>query len=367
MSKLSPVPTTPSPAPSSGSDMSALEIFIKRSRKEFVDWYARKFDDVDIEKMRESNTFGDQMAQIRHSFDLLGEDVVGLRFRFEDMNAYEHETINDLRDRGVSIGDLIDYIRAEPGFNPHGKPVRTDVATALRRKEFLEKSNRLESSGRSAALAAGAVAMVGLAAASAASGMLPGLSAAALWIPKAWTMVSSLVQTAAGGGAMLLAWKGWSQFNTLRQGSPKIDIGSDAQFADLPHSLGKINYAALNEQHQSIPVADLHLIKHLSPTETRMFFLGSDATRLHLLRANPPSAWSKIQARLTPVFNNQGNLTKQIWLATKTAITAPWNRDKNNARVPGLAQRMTQWRTFAQVNQDYATEEPTLPPTPPTP
>lgn len=161
----------------------------------FQTWYLKKYENDEILKMRDNDTWGSESAQAREPFAMLGNDLFALRKRFEQLQDYEVETLNDLRDRNVSIPDLIDYIRAEPGFNPEGKPVRTDVASALRRKEFLAKSSRLESLGRSATIAAGSVALLGVGAALAASGLVPTLKACRRHFPlppfKIWRQTNS--------------------------------------------------------------------------------------------------------------------------------------------------------------------------------
>ena len=353
-SHLSSVPASSTLSPRTPRGMS-------RALSNFSNWFMEKHDDVETRKMRQDDRWMNEMAQVRHSFEMFGGDLSTLWSRFEQMSDYEKETLSDLRDRNVSIADVIDYVRAEPGFNAEGKPVRTDVASALRRKEFLEKSNRIESSGRSAALAAGAVAMLGIATVAVGAGFFPALAPAAAWIPKAWALVSSVVQAAAGGGVMLLAWKGWKELNNLKQGVPRLELGSDASFSDLPNSLGNMDYERLNEQYESIPVSDQHLIKHLSSTELRMFFAGKDTTRLHLLRANPPSAWAKIQSRVEPLMNGQGNVVSKTIATLGTIITAPWNRERNNARIPDLKERLVKWREFAQINQEFTPGDEILP------
>lgn len=331
----------------------ALGSRIKRNSVFFQTWFFEKYDAEDISKMHRNETWGSETEQARLPFEMLGNDLIALRERFEALSDYEQETINDLRNRGVSIPDLVDYMRAEPGFNAEGKPVRKDVASHLRKKEFLEKSSRIESLGRSAAIAAGSLAMLGVAGATLGSGMFPQLVVATDFIPKIWDVATNVVQTAAGGGLMLLSWKTWQEFNSLKQSVPRLDLGGDSSFKDLPNSIGNLNYTKVNEQYESIPDADQHLIKHLSPTELRMFLTGKDPTRLHILRANPPTSWSQIQSRLVPLVQKDNNRIKSACRALGSLMSAPWRREKNNARIPDLKKRLEEWREFAQINKRF--------------
>lgn len=359
MSQAAPdtYPSSSTEIAAAGATPLALSLLARRAHFSLSQWYLDKHDQAEIERMVERDVWGSESRQSRETFNLLDEDLVQVWERFQALSEYERETIDDLRDKEVSIPDLIDYIRGESGFNPDNKPVRTDIASTLRKREFLAKSKRIEDSGRSAALAIGAVGMIAIGSWVITSGLFPDAAAAAgsitKWVKPAWEIASDLVQTAAGGGAMLLAWKGWKEFQQIKSGVPRLELGRDADFSDLPVSLGKINYGRLNDQYESIPSADRHLIKHLSATELRMFLTGGDSTRLHILRANPPAPWAKVQSRLDKAASGQGPWIKQMAMAAWTVISAPWHRDHNNARIPDLEERMQNWRDFARITREH--------------
>lgn len=324
---------------------------MRHAVRSFSGWYFEKHTPEELEGFRKNNLWGSEAAQARTPFETLAGDLPYLWDRFEKMEDYEKETLNDLRDRDVSIPDLIDYIRAEPGFNPENKPIRVDVASNLRKKAFLKKSKRIESTGRSSALVAGAVVLVGVAAMAVAG---PAAGPIAAWIPKAWAIATSVVKAAAGGSLMLIAWKSWNEINNLKNSIPTLNIGADKDFEDLPRSFANMPYTSLNEEYESIPRADKHLIKHLSPTELRMFLVGHDKTRLHILRSSPPPSWAKVQSRLDPIVRKEGGVIKKSTVLLWTMISSPWHREKNNARVPDLKDRMKDWRAFSDTNKKYA-------------
>lgn len=353
------------PSSQPGIKRSDISLRARHAQRSFNQWYLEKHQEDDIFQMHKDNTWGSESRQSRETFQMFGEDILVLWDRFESLEDYEKETLNDLRDKDISIPDLMSYVRAEPGFNPEGKPVRVEVASAFRKREFLEKSQRIEDSGRSAALAIGAVGMLAVGSWVVTSGIFPGIEAAAFsvtqWVKPAWEMASDLVHSAAGGGAMILAWKAWKELQEIRGGVQRLDLGKDSDFSDLPNSLGKIDYNKLNDQYESIPTADQHLIKHLSPTELRMFLNGKDATRLHILRSNPPSPWAKVQSRLDPVAHGDGFWLGKLMMAAWTVIASPWHREKNNARVPDLNERMANWRAFAKINRAHTENGPDRP------
>mgnify|MGYP006894101018 CR=1 FL=1 len=351
----------------------------KSASMRFSFWYFEKFKDHnnkkdDEEYIMSKPSFDEAMKsknspslwigtakQVHESFHTFGDDLKTLWERFEQLNDYERAIIDDLRDNGASIGDLVDYIRAEEGFNDQDKPVRGDVASHIRRKEFLEKSKRIESGGRSAAILAGSLGLIGLGAVAVTvgAGLVPGFVVAS-WVPEAISMTWGVVKGAAGGGALLLAWKGWQHLHSIKHGTPKLDIGKNNDFSDLKHSLGHINFKAFNHQVQAIPTADQHLLKHLSPTELRMFFTGSDAARLHLLRANPPSAWAQVQSKLEVVLRPKDSRFKSLMELCKTMLQAPWKREKNDARIPSLRQKLANYREFAEMNAKHEMDDYSL-------
>lgn len=334
-----------------------LSLHARRARFALAQWYLARFEEDDVQRMTDKGTWESQMRQSRETFGLMGEDLPALHERFATLNEYERETLDDLRDRDVSIPDLIDYLRAETGFNAEGRPVRSDLAATLRKREFLAKSKRIEDSGRSAALAVGAMGMLAIGSWAVTSGLFPGLAEAAApvtqWIKPAWEMATDLVHSAAGGGALLLSWKMWKEYQQVKSGAGRLDLGRDADFSDLPASLGAMNYARVNDQYESIPNTDRHLIRHLSPTEARMFLGGSDSTRLHILRANPPTAWAQVQSRMDQISFERGGWVKALARTAWSILSSPWHRDRNNARVPDLEARMANWRRFADLNRQH--------------
>ena len=306
-----------------------------------------------------------QLHRVGSAFQALGEDIVAIHDRFQALDAYERETLEDLRDLGVSVPDIIDYLRAESGLNPQGKPIRTDVATSLRKREFQSKSDRIESSGRSAAILAGSAALLAVGAVVAAPVVLPVVAPAAApaataalapvvaLVAPLKAAASSLIQFAAGGGALAVAWKSWSEWQKIRSGSPRLDIGRDQDFEDLSGSLGKLDYASLNDHYEAITGSDRYLLAHLSTTEMRMFLSGSDGVRKHILSANPPSPLAKVQSRLDRMAHGRGVLStiKRAGAVCAVLITAPWHREAGNGRIPDLEKRLESWRANADLNQ----------------
>lgn len=312
------------------------------------------------------------LHRVNSSFQALGDDIIFLFDRFQKLQAYERETLDDLRDLGVSVGDVVDYLRAAPGLNPEGKPIRTDVATAMRKREFQSRSDRIESSGRSAALLAGSAALLAVGAVVAAPMVLPSVAptvapaiAAAVmpvleFVAPLKDAALGLVEFAAGGGALAVGWKAWTGWQKVRSGSPRLDIGRDDDFKDLPNSLGAQDYDALNDHYEAIPSADRYLLSHLSNTEMRMFLGGNDSVRKHLLSTNPPAPVSKIQARLDTLARGTGNgvrsTLKRVASVCAVLVTAPWHRDAGNGRIPDLERRLESWRANADMNRTFREE-----------
>lgn len=313
------------------------------------------------------------LHRVGASFSLLGNDVVDVYKKFQALDEYERATLDDLRDLGVSVGDVIDYLRAEPGLNPAGRPIRTDVATDMRKREFKSQSDRIESSGRSAAILAGSLALVAVATVAVAPTVLPAVAptiapmvtakiapALALVAPLK-SAATSLIQFAAGGGAIAVMWQSWGSWQKIRSGSPRLDIGKDEEFKDLPNSLGRQDYKSLNDHYEAIPSADRYLLAHLSNTEMRMFLAGNDSVRKHLLSANPPAPLAKIHAKLDTLARSKnqgvGAKIKKIASVCAVLITAPWHRNAGNGRIPKLDQLLESWRANADMNRDLR-EEP---------
>lgn len=330
-----------------------------------VFWYYERYTNTMPEGLVDlrNSSIREEATQAHAPFQMYGNDLLDIYDRFLELDDYERMVLDDLRDKGASIPDLVDYIRAEEGLNAEGKPTRTDIATTIRRKEFLQKSQKIEASGRSAVLLLGAVGLVGLAGVAVSAGLATGVTLAP-WVPEAIAFTGEVLNTAAGGGAIMLAWKAWNELHELKHGSPKIEIGKEEEFEDLPHSLGRLNFQKLNEQLESIPSADRHLIKHLSPSEMRVFLMGGDATRLHILRSNPPSFAAKVQAELEPLLHPGDSRLKSLVTVCKTVLTAPWKKDQNDAGIGRLKDRLLAWRSFAQMNEDHNVEKENLKKTP---
>lgn len=305
------------------------------------------------------------LHRVNSAFQALGDDILFIFDRFQKLQAYERETLDDLRDLGVSVSDVVDYLRAAPGLNPEGKPIRTDVATAMRKREFQSRSDRIESSGRSAALLAGSAALLAVGAVVAAPMVVPSIAPAISatvspvleFVAPFKDAAMGLMEFAAGGGALAVCWKAWTGWQKIRSGSPRLDIGRDDDFKDLPNSLGAQDYDALNDHYEAIPSSDRYLLAHLSTTEMRMFLAGNDSVRKHLLSANPPAPLSKIQARLDTLARGKGNgvgsTFKHVASVCAVLITAPWHRDTGNGRIPDLERRLENWRANADMNRTF--------------
>ena len=296
-----------------------------------------------------------EAKQIHDAFYVFKDDLQSLWDRMMDMDEYEREVLNDLRNKGAGAADLIDYIRAEPGFNPENRAVRSDVATQTKQKLFLHKSKKMEGTVRAGAIVAASLLLLGVGAIAVTAGATAGMTMP-LWIPKVLTVAKELIQAAAGGGLLVLGWRAYGQWNKLKHGAPKLSLGSDKDFMDLK-GFGHPNYEKLNNQWESIPSSDQHLIKHLTPTELRMLLMGSDATRLHILRHSPPSLMAKIEAHLEPVLQPNDSNTKNILSLCKVMFTAPWRGDQNDAGVSGLREKIADWRLFAQANKDMQNKD----------
>jgi hypothetical protein len=302
-------------------------------------------------------------------FQALGPDIGFVMDQFSNLDDYERETLDDLRDLGVSVPDVIDYLRAAPGLNPEGLPTRPDVATALRKREFQYKSARIESSGRSAAIFAGSLALLTVGAALVAPVILPAIApSAAPTITAALTPVLSaiapfqdgiveMLKLAAGGGAVAATWKAWNGWQKIRSGAPRLDIGKDSDFKDLPQSLGSMDYARLNDEYEAIPAADRYLLSHLSQTEMRLFLAGNDGVRKHILTASPPAPWAKVQSRLDSLAHGSdaASRIKRLGAVAVVLVTAPYHRAANRGHIPDLDRRLENWRANAEINKTFRT------------
>lgn len=298
---------------------------------------------------------------VMQCFQMLGDDAVALADRMEQMEPYEHQVLDGLRDVGASVPELIDYIRAESGFNPDGRAIRKDVATNIRQREFKEQSARIEARWRSGLVIAGGVVALGIVATMIMSGqtdiipLLPKVLGEPLkW---AWEAMADTGKGLALGGSILLAWKTYKQVHLLRTAIPKLDIGKEEDFKDLPASLGNPNFARLNAQYESVPVADQYLIKHLSPTELRFFLLGGDMARTHILRSNPPTQRALLEREVEQLGRDGTPAWLKLTKATWTLFSYPLSRKARTEGVPDLRERLKDWRMFAETSRQAAIEE----------
>lgn len=336
-------------------------VAVHQAQLALTNWYVQKlFDDgtgeMDREKAR--TIMATREYKIEHSdafsvFKEMGDTILPLFEKFNDLEPFEMETMGALRDEGSSIPDLIDYLRAERGFNPEGKPVRHEMATALRKKQFKENTKKIEArSGTAFAVAAG-IAVVGIGVWVAVSGDLTALTALPTVIgePISWALesVGSLMKNLVLGGALIAGWKGYKMIQDIRSGTPKLDLGKDADFADIAGPIGNPNYEKINIQIESMRSADQHLIKHLSPTELRFFLLGGDSARLHILRNNPPSQRALLEYAVGNMDHVKGwkNSVATAW----QMLSAPLRRDKSETGIPHLRDKMNTWRRHAAINR----------------
>lgn len=336
-----------------------LEAAIDRRRANvaqnaLASWYMLRFTEEKRENMMRNNVTGEEQMQVIQAFRDLGPDAVQMFERFQDLEPYELETITDLRDLGVTVPEMIDYLRASSGFNAEGRPVRHELATNLRQREFREKSQKIEARSRTgfaAAAAVGAAAigiwMLATGDVAVGSNLPPVISQ-----PLGWAMdeLGGLFKNLMMGGALIGSWKAYKSIQDIRSGTPKLDIGKDEDFRDLQGNIGRPDYDKLNAQYESISMTDRHLVKHLSPTELRFFLLGGDQTRLHLLRANPPSQRELLESAVENIATAQASWKKNFAVAW-LLFSSPFRREKNDARIPDLADRMAAWRRNAEMNR----------------
>lgn len=331
-----------------------------------TNWYMQKMfgefsNKEDIQPIVESREYKREAVDAFEIFKQLGEAAVQIQEKFDALEPFELETMGSLRDEGASIPDLIDYLRAERGFNADGNPVRHEMATVIRKKQFKENTKKIEArSGAVFAIAAG-IGILGIGTWVAMSGDFTAIGALPKVIgePLLWALesVGTLFKNLVLGGALIAGWKGYKMVSEIRSGRPALDLGKDQDFSDLGGPVSTPDYKELNVQIQSIPSADQHLIKHLSPLELRFFLMGGDSGRLHLLRTNPPPQRALIEAAVENMGRaqqNWKNSVKVAWLM----LSAPLLRDRSETGIPRLRERMNTWRRNAEVNR--ASETPTV-------
>ena len=334
---------------------------INNAQRTLTNWYLQKFlsdgdgflsQEKQVAILR-TQAFKDEHAEAFNVFRLLGEGAVPLAKNFQALEPYELETLGSLRDEGASIPDLIDYLRAQPGFNAEGKPVRHEMATNLRKKQFKENTKKLEARSRVGFAIAAGLGALGVGAWMVVSGDTAILShlPAVVAEPLSWAAesVGSLFKNLVLGGAIVAGWKGYKAFHEIRSGTPKLDIGKDSDFDDMGGPIAKPNYERLNIHFESIFTADQHLIKHLSPTELRFFLMGGDKARNHIFRTNPPTQRALLEAAVENMGRDQGwkNSIKVAWLM----VSAPLRRENSETGVPRLEEKMESWRRNAAVNR----------------
>lgn len=331
----------------------------RQAQAQLAQWYFQRFSPEDVIDLSKENLATEERMQIIQAFKELGTDAIGLWVRFKDLEEYEKETLTDLRDAGITVPEMIDYLRASSGFNPEGRPVRHEVATQLRQREFREKSQKIEARSRTGFAIAAALGTVAVGSWMVLSGdvtlgsSLPPVVAQ----PLAWAVegLGGLMKNLLMGGALVGGWKAWKAVQEIKSGTPKLNMGKDEDFKDLRGPVGSPDYARLNAQYESITMTDQHLIKHFSPTELRFFLLGGDQTRLHLLRANPPSQ----RALMESAVEGMGHVStwKEHAAVAWMLVSAPFRKERNDARIPDLADRMASWRRNAEMNRQ-AQENP---------
>lgn len=324
-----------------------------------TNWYMQKmFGDSlkkeDLQQIIESREYRRERGDAFEIFKQLGEAAVQIQEKFDALEPFELETMGSLRDEGASIPDLIDYLRAERGFNPDGNPVRHEMATVIRKKQFKENTKKIEArSGAVFAIAAG-VSVLAIGAWVVMSGDFTALGSLPKVVgePMLWAIESlgTLAKNLILGGALIAGWKGYKMVSEIRSGRPALDLGKDCDFEDLGGPVSKPDYNNLNIQIQSIPSADQHLIKHLSPLELRFFLMGGDSGRLHIFRTNPPPQRALIESAVENMGRaqqNWKNSVKVAWLM----LSAPLLRDRSETGIPRLRERMNTWRKNAEVNR----------------
>lgn len=344
---------------------SVSEKEINRAAVELGTWYMGREKGKYRLGQDEDEDHAVTLHRVNATFQAYGPDVVKIHHWFSDLEPYEREVLDDLRDIGVSIPDIVDYLRAPEDLNPEGKTIRSDMASSLRLQHFEEKSQKIKSSGRSAAILAGSALVLIAGAAVAAPTVLPAiapslapavttaLAPVAAYLPTLQSGAMSLLHLAAGGGAMAIAVKSWNNWQKIRGGPPALNIGKQEDFKDLPNSLGNLDYKRITDEYQAIPAADRYLLAHLSESEMRLFLSGSDSVRKHILSASPPSAWSKIQSRLDSLAKGKRTFparVRRLGQVAYTILTASWNRESGNGRIPDLEKRMERWRAAARIN-----------------
>lgn len=327
---------------------------VNRAQHGLARWYMLRFSGEDQQEMMRDNIATEEQMQVIQAFKDLESDATLVFDRFQELEPYELQTLTGLRDMGITVPEMVDYLRASSGFNSEGRPVRHELATKLRQREFKEKSQKIEARSRTGFAIAAAVGAVGIGVWMMATGdvsigaNLPNVIAQ----PLGWAVeeLGGLFKNLIMGGALIGSWKAYKSVHEIRSGTPKLDIGKDEDFKDLQGSIGRPDYDKLNAQYESINMTDRHLIKHLSPSELRFFLLGGDQTRLHLLRANPPSQRALLESAVENMGNAQVSWKKNLKVAWML-FSSPLRKEKNDARIPDLADRMATWRRNAEMNR----------------
>jgi hypothetical protein len=333
----------------------------RSAQKTLARWYLQ--NPALIEQLQAANAAkpGSRPSGIIQCFQMLREDAVAVLERFKALDEVELKILNELRDLGASVPETINYLRAEPKFNQEGRSVRKDVAASVRERKFQEQSQKIEVQWRSAMVVASGVAALALAGFMLYSGkldvlpILPDVISEPLkWT---WETLSGTLKDLATGGCLLLGWNTYKKVQTLRVAAPRLDLGKNEDFSDLPSSIGNPNYRRLNAQYESIPAADQHLIKHLSPTEARFFLLGGDLTRLHLLRTNQPTQKALIEREVEQLGRSGDHPWIRALRATWTLFSYPLSKKTARSGVPELHELLSDWRKFAQAERDETVKE----------
>lgn len=361
--------TAPIPAPGSSPASAISSREINRASVELSNWYMAG------QSSREGHS-DIMLHRAGSTFQAYGADLVAIHGNFKQLDEYERETIDDLRDQGASIPDLVDYLRAPVDINPEGKEIRSDVASRLRLRQFKAQSRQIQSSGRYAAVLAGSALILTAGAVLAAPTVVPFISpkvapaiSVALtplvpYLPMVSKAAFGLLSAAAGGGAVTFLGKTLGNWQKIKGGPPRLDVGKHEDFSDLPNSLGNIDYQAITDEYQAIPSADRYLLAHLSPSEMRLFLSGSDSVRKHIITSSPPSSWAKIQSKFDNLAHGKKTIpsrAKRLSQVIHTLITATWNREKASGRIPDLERRMETWRAAAEINRRSRQEDLGLP------
>lgn len=347
-------PISPSPSPNAKA---TPQHQARCAQLALAQWYMGRFSSEDIaDHATDPSTDGlatQERMQVVQAFKELGVDAVSLLQRFHDLEDYELDTLQFLRDTGITVPEVVDYLRASSGFNAEGRPVRHELAAQLKQREFREKSQKIEARSRTGFAIAAALGAIGIGSWMVLSGdtsigsSLPSLVAE----PLSWAVdgLAGLMKNLLMGGALVGGWKAFKAVQQIKSGTPKLNLGKDDEFKDLSGPIGRPDYAKLNAQYESITMTDQHLIKHFSPTELRFFLMGGDQTRLHLLRSNPPSQRALMESAVEGMGHVQS--WKDNLAVAWMLVSSPFRKDHNDARIPDMADRMQSWRRNAEINR----------------